>query len=1213
MTETLIIACKRLCAWGTLLALCFSVLLIHAPAASAQEYLATLSGTVTDASGAVVVAADVKVTNTDTNFVTTGTTNDSGAYSIPFLVPGTYSVQVTKAGFKAAVQTGIVLHASDKGRADFQLAIGAATTAVTVEATGQLLTPGDANINQALNAEEVADLPNIGRNPFILGDLSAGAYSNAYMNRAASQFTQPFSGVASQMVINGISDLHRLTLDGIPDDAPERNSAVIYTDFVPSPEAVEETTTQTALYDAQYGHSDGAVINTVIKTGTNAFHGTAYYIAQNTILDANQFQNNSPVVHPVGVNHWNQPGFAVDGPVWIPHLYDGRNKTFFTVAYERVQNNQVDPVTTTIPTQAEIAGNFQGVDDIYDPTSSSTGLNRTQICDGAAVCTPANQNIIPGSMINPVAQKILQMMYPSTTTGGQNNFIPATPSTNDHYYSFLARVDEQLNEKEKFNVLFFRSYRDQQLPNPFPGLIAPTGGSPGYGYHDIRNDLGAQMDWVSVISPTLVLDVRAGALKHPFSLQYPGLVYPLSSLGFSGPMIAAGAPAQAFPGITMDSTFASLENGGGGQQSDAVESSAAAILSKSLATQTIKIGFEFDSLNYGVISSESNLGTFSFNEGFTQQNYNTSAGSTKNSADGLIEGSPIASFLLGYPASASAASNAAFPSYQQLYYGLYLQDDWRLTHKLTLNLGLRWDYEQPLTARGNTINNGFCLDCANPIGANFVPTALFPNGFPVEGGLTFANATNRSPFKSDFGDWQPRFGMAYQLTPKMVLRGGFGIMYIPTIDDQSLLSGFSSSTTFNATTNGGETPAGTPNGAGSFTNPYPTGFITPTGSSAGLETFVGQNVAFEDPQRTVPRVYEGSFSFQYQIAANTAFEIGYVGNMARRLEVSKDINGIPEQYYLPNQSGTYNAAIAAKAVALNAGTPNPMAGQVPGGSINGATIPYWQTLVPFPEFGNVQENDVPVGSSSYNSLQTTVTQRLSDGLTVNANFTFAKVMDKNWYMNPFDTFDQLTRYQDQQPNHIFNLVVTYAVPLPASVNGWVRSLLGGFQLNGTMRWQNGQLIPTPGGTNGVVNVSTSGGLGWYPIGNPALPSPTLAAYWNPCYLQAPTSSNPTPTPSNCTGSESPAFQQQTAFAPNAIGPYMDIREPESPLFDFSVFKKFQIKERYNIELRCEFFNVFNTPHFGWGSLTPGNAQFGLIPLVQQNDPRIGQLTGRFNF
>jgi hypothetical protein len=1227
MTETLIIACKRLCAWGTLLALCFSVLLFHAPAASAQEYLATLSGTVTDASGAVVVNADVKVTNTDTNFATMGTTNDSGAYSIPFLVPGTYTVQVTKAGFNAAVQTGIVLHASDKGRVDFQLVIGATTSAVTVEATGQLLTPSDANINQSLNAEEVADLPNIGRNPFIDGDLSAGSYSNAYMNRAASQFTQPFSGVASQMVINGISDLHRLTLDGIPDDAPERNSAVIYTDFVPSPEAVEEVTTQTALYDAQYGHSDGAVINTVIKTGTNAFHGAAYYIAQNTDFDANTFSNNDRIISvngvptwvPAarGVNHWNQPGFVVDGPVWIPHLYDGRNKTFFTVAYERVQNNQVDPLTTTIPTQAEIAGNFQTVADIYDPTSSSTGLNRTQICDGASVCTSANQNIIPASMINPVAQKILQMMYPSTTIGGLNNFTPATPSTNDHYYSILARVDEQLNEKEKFTVLFFRSYRDQQLPNPFPGLIAPTGGSPGFGYYDVRNDLGAQMDWVSVISPTLVLDVRAGALKHPFSLQYPGLNYNLASLGFSGPIVGATAPASAFPGISFDSAsnFVSLENGGGGQQSDAVESSEAATLSKSLATQTLKIGFEFDSLNYGVISSESNLGTFNFNEAFTQQNYNAAAGSTKNPVDGLIEGSPIASFLLGYPASASAASNAAFPSYQQLYYGLFLQDDWRLTHKLTLNLGLRWDYEEPITARGNTINDGFCLDCANPIGASFVPTALFPNGFPVEGGLTFASATNRYPFKSDFGDWQPRFGLAYQLTPRMVLRGGFGIMYIPTIDDNGgLLSGFSSSTTFNASINNGETPAGTSNGAGSFTNPYPTGFIAPTGSSAGLETFVGQNVAFEDPQRTVPRLYEGSFSLQYQIAAHTVFEIGYVGNMARRLEVSKNINGLPEQYYLPEQT-TYNAAIVAKANALTTSVPNPMAGQVPGGSINGATIPYWQTLLPFPEFGNVQENDVPVGSSSYNSLQTTIIQRLSHGLSVNANFTFAKIMDKNWYMNPFDTFDQLTRYQDQQPNHIFNLVVTYAVPLPASVNGWERAALGGWQINGVMRWQNGLLIPNPGGTNGVVNVSTSGGLGWYPIANPALPNPTLSAYWNPCYLPAASASNQTPTALGCTGSETPAFQGQTPFAVNQIPPYMDIREPETPLFDFSVFKKFQIRERYNIELRAEFFNVFNTPHFGYGTITPGNVQFGNIPLSngQQNDPRIGQLTGRFNF
>jgi hypothetical protein len=1206
---------------GSVLALCLALLVFHATILSAQEYLATLSGTVTDPTGAAVTNANVKVTNTDTNVVTNGGTNGDGAYSVPFLVPGNYTVEVSISGFKPATKTGVVLHASDKGRVDFQLEVGSTTQGVTVQATGQLLTPATASISQTLDAAQVADLPNIGRNPFIDGDLSAGAYSNAYMDRAASQFTQPFSGVASQMVINGISDLHQLTLDGIPDDAPERNSAVIYTDFVPSPEAVEEVSTQTALYDAQYGHSDGAVINTVIKTGTNQWHGAAYYIAQNTDFDANSFQNNDRIVSgvwspaPRGVNHWNQPGFVFDGPVWIPKLYDGHSKTFFTVAYERVQNNQVDPETTTIPTQAEIAGNFQGVDDIYDPTSSTTGTNRTQICDGATVCTTANQNIIPTSMINPVAQKILQMFYPSTTTGGLNNFSPATPSTNDHYYSFLARVDQILSDKEKFDVLFFRSYRDQQLPNPFPGLIAPTGGSPGFGYYDVRNDLGAQIDWVSVISPTLVLDSRASFLKHPFRLQYPGITYPLTSLGFTGPIVGSSAPASAFPGITFDASLASLENGGGGQESDSTESAEAVILSKSLATQTLKMGFEFDSNNYNVISSESNLGTFTFNEGFTQQNYNTSVGSTPNPSDGLIEGNPIASFLLGYPASASAASNAAFPSYQQLYYALYIQDDWRVTRKLSLNLGLRWDYEQPLTARGNSIDDGFCNNCANPIGASFTGTALYPT-FPVEGGLTFANSTNRYPFRSDFGDWQPRFGLAFQVNPRMVIRGGVGIMYLPTIDDGALLSGFSSSTTFDASNNGGMTPAGTSNGAGSFTNPYPAGFILPTGNSAGLETFLGQSVSFEDPQRTVPRLYEGSFSVQYQIARNTAFEVGYVGNMARRLEVSKDINALPAQYYNSNVT-SYSATSAAETSRLAGTVPNPMSGQVPG-SLGAATIPYQDLLVPYPEFGTVTEQDVPVGSSSYNSLQTTLTQRISHGLSLNANFTFAKIMDKNWYMNAYDNFDQLTRYQDQQPNHIFNLVVSYEIPLPSSMNGWEKTALGGWQVNGVMRWQNGLLIPNPGGTTGVVT-STQGGLGWNPLTNPAVANPTLSNYWNPCYQTVPTSANPNGTlagPSAiCTSGATPSFIAQSPFTPNTILPYMDIREPETPLFDFSVFKKFQIRERYNIELRAEFFNIFNTPHFAYGSTTPGNAQYGNIPVSagQANDPRIGQLTARFNF
>jgi hypothetical protein len=655
MTATLKGPRTRVCALGVLFSLCLSVFLFHAARLAAQEYLATISGTVTDATGALVKGANVKVTNTDTNIVTLGSTNDSGAYSVPFLLPGNYSVEVNIQGFKTAVKTGVVLDASGKAQVDFQLEIGTSTQAVTVQATGQLLTPGTASISQELDAAQVADLPNLGRNPFIDGDLSAGSYSNAYMDRTASAYTQPFSGVASQMVINGISDLHRLELNGVPDDAPKRNSAVIYTDFVPSPEAVEEVTTQTALYDAQYGHSDGAVINTVVKTGTNDFHGAAYYIFQNAALNANDFQNNASKKAKL-IDNWNQPGFVFDGPVWIPKLYDGRNKTFFMVAYERVQNNQPEPFTGTIPTQAEISGNFAGINDIYDPTTGTNGTGRTQFLG----------NVIPLGDINPTAQKILQMFYPSTTTGGVNNFVNGAVSTYDHYYSFITRVDEILSDKEKFTVTFFRSLRDQIYPTAgFPGLIGPT----GYGYYDIRNDLGADLDWVSVISPTLVLDARVGFLKHPFQLQYTGEDFTPSSIDMT---LGANAPSTAFPGIAFSSSssFTGLANGGGGQISDSTESSEAFILSKSLSTQTLKMGFEFDSNNYNVISSESNLGTFTFSEANTQQAYNTTAGSVTGPG-GLVEGNAIASFLLGFPASASAASDAVFPAYQQLYYGLF--------------------------------------------------------------------------------------------------------------------------------------------------------------------------------------------------------------------------------------------------------------------------------------------------------------------------------------------------------------------------------------------------------------------------------------------------------------------------------------------------------------------------------------------------------------
>ena len=332
----------------------------------AQQYLGTLTGEVTDSTGAKIADADVAATDVTTHFTTRTKTNGSGVYSIPFLTPDTYEVMVTISGFRPETRTGLVLTAGGNLRTDFALSVGTVGEKVVVTAGQELLDTASANLGTTLGTKEVTDLPNVGRNPFVLSTLAAGVTTGAYMQSKASGFTNPFSGTAVQIIANGSSGHNRLTLDGIPDDPAERLSGASYTGFVPSPEAVEEVKTQTALYDAQYGHGNGTVLNTVLRAGSNEYHGSAYYVFRNTYLDANTHERvptQNAAVNPTHrVNdQWVQPGGVIDGPVIIPHLYNGHDRTFFMAAYEYVQLHQPVPFSGLVPTTAQLAGDFSGL------------------------------------------------------------------------------------------------------------------------------------------------------------------------------------------------------------------------------------------------------------------------------------------------------------------------------------------------------------------------------------------------------------------------------------------------------------------------------------------------------------------------------------------------------------------------------------------------------------------------------------------------------------------------------------------------------------------------------------------------------------------------------------------------------------------------------------------------------------------------------------
>ena len=846
----------------------------------AQQYLATISGEVHDPSGAEISGAMVVATDQMTRFVTKTKTEGAGTYTIPSLSPGTYNVTIDAAGFQQELRTGIVLTAGSNSHVDFKLQIGSSNTKVVVTADTELLDTASANLGDTLSQKEVADAPNVGRNPFVLDTLSAGVTSIGYMQSKSSQFT--IGAVDLQIKVQGNEGHTRLTLNGIPDDPAERLSGAGYSGFIPSLEAVQEVKTQTSLFDAQYGHGT-SVVNTVVRNGTNQLHGAAYYVFQNTYLNANTYErvpNQNGAINPASPTHrqndqLNQTGFVLDGPVVIPHFYDGHDKTFFMVAYERYQTHVSLPFSTRVPTDAERNGDFsalcsnfvagvcaQGAGiQIYDPETVNASGNRT----------PFLNNIIPATRFNATGTALLKYFPEPNTSNGIDNYISNQTSYPNSLPSFIVRVDQAFSQNNKLNATFFKSGLTQTQPHQgYPLSIGPT----GFGYTVYRNNIGGSLDDVQVLSNSFVVDARVGVIYHPFGLDYPGEKSDLSKINID----ATGIPNQSFPGLTLTDDYSGLAAGAGGQISENTTGDAAVLATKTLSRHSIRFGFEGNLIRYNVQNPLSGLGAFSFNRQFTQKNSTTTAvGADASSGD------PVASLLLGFPASSPTAyTQGVAYALQQIYSALYVQDDWRVSNKLTVNAGLRWDYESPLTDRYNRLNAGFCLTCSNPLQASVA-------GITLNGGLQFVTSKDRFPYPRDLNNFQPRFGAAYQLSQNTVVRGGFGIIYLNTLENP-LGQGFSAQTGYVGTLDNTHP-------ATDISNPFPNGVTQPTGSTLGLSTQVGQTVSFVDPNHTQPKLTQFSVSTQTQFPGNTVLQIAYVGSRPSHLEVTRNLNPVPAQYY----------------------------------------------------------------------------------------------------------------------------------------------------------------------------------------------------------------------------------------------------------------------------------------------------------------------------
>lgn len=832
--------------------------------ASAQRYLGGIEGQVTDASGAKVVGAKVQAVESATHFTTTVTTGSDGAYLMPTLQPGNYTLTITAPSFRKENLVNVVLTAGQTLKEDISLKTGTVEESVDVTSDTSLIDTTSPNIATTLSTEEVTDLPNEGRNPYVQEGLAAGMVPSTgnYFQAKSSQYTNPYSGFAVAVTVDGIGGHNRLTLDGIPNDAAERFSGASYTNFVPSPEAVQETKVQNGMFDAQIGHGDGTVTNVVVRTGTNKLHGAAYYVFQDTYLNANTYEK-AGLGQPRNNDQVSQTGLVIDGPVVIPKLYNGRDKTFFMFAFERYATHTALNYSSRVPTAAELTGDFSGLCSSFNSSGLCTSgvqlyvPNSPLDANGNRTQYYANNNI--ASALNATG-KAFASYLPSPNVPNSNaltnpNYIATQTSYPSTYPSFIARFDHAFGQKNKLNVIGFRSGLTQNYPlEGFTKGIGPANSSTGFGYNVFRNNRGGSIDDVEMFSSTMALDSRFGVDYHPFGLVYPGnAAFNLGSLGIT----TSNLPYSTFPGEYMSSDgYAGLAAGAGGQVSTDALMSLDEILSKNWGRHSVRFGFEFNSSRYNVQNPQSGFGLnantspgFVFDRSFTQQNVNVPVGSQAGSGD------PMASMLLGYFTTANYSINIAY-ALQQVYLAPYVQDDWRVSNKLTLNLGGRWDYESPFTERHNRLISNFCTTCTNPLQSSVT-------GLALHGGLQYASPADRYPYPKDLHNWQPRVGAVYQVHPNTVVRAGFGIMFFNTLETP-YSSGYSQSTSYTYA------PSAPSNGAAinTMSNPFPGGVTLPSGSSLGLGTALGQNVNFNDQSHVQPRTADYTLNVQQQLPGN---------------------------------------------------------------------------------------------------------------------------------------------------------------------------------------------------------------------------------------------------------------------------------------------------------------------------------------------------------
>lgn len=1176
-------------------------LCIVAPLAFGQGGLGTITGTISDPAGLAVPGATVEATNPGTGVVYSGASTNAGNFTVANLPVGTYTVTVKVPGFKTYTHANLAVAATQVLREDIALQIGAATESVTVQAEASLLKTETGEQSHNITLEQLDDSPVLG-----IGAANSGpnGYRNPYNSLAILPGVNNYSVTAESLTVNGLASstnslVQTMRIDGL--DATNRvlASTIDYPQMTqPNTDAIQEIAYQTSNYSAEFGQAGSVVINMTMKSGTNKYHGTGFDYFVNEDLNSGQpFTSNGNGGKLRPVNRRNDFGGTLGGPIRIPKIYDGRNKTFFFFSYEEFLERDLYPFSDTVPTSAYLNGNFsaispngtcslcaaQGIpitplggasytdalgrpmyaNEIYDP--ASRGVNPT---NNLGYANPFSNNVIPPTRFNATSLAFAALFPQPTNSNLVGNY--ATSIYGAHYAALPGfKIDENISAKDK--VSFYWAYNNNQQQIAYPlgnadGLPQEIGGYRGtfIPTHTYR------LNYDRTVTPTLLLHLGAGYMQTSFNDHAPFLSFNPSQFGLTGFVLNRQFPYVYGMCTNSGATVTNACAGGyGGMQPIGT------------ATQTQSQDYEFKpTFNANATWVKGNhtfkAGAELILEGFMAGSYPGVLLLASNNAtsqpftptasfNGYSTGFGYASFLLGDYASTTQNANELFRrnGYQQ--WALFVQDSWKVTRKLTVDYGLRWDYATPEKEEYGRLGQ------LNPTLPN-----TSAGGEP--GAIQYASTCNCSFYKPSYPfAIGPRLGAAYQLDRKTVIRGGWGVNYQ-----------FIANAAGGVFATNGVYPLA---GVNPFVNiSTPGSIVAPTWPVtnpnvypvAGTVGGLPGGIAPDQNENRPPRINQWSIGFQREITPNFIMEASYVANRAvwtsgplgELSQISPQTYAAHGLYPYPGtgpcssgsgvcSNSTYNnyadylllsqplSATAVKARGFSV----PYSGFPVGDSL-------LQSLYPYPQYGNIAISGSPTGDSKYDSLQVKATKRLSHGLQVNGSFTWGQGFYRPGRQDFFNPAESVWALQQIPPRDL-NFNAIYTVPrasfLPKGANWLARD----WQIGWYSNYQTGAFLTPPSSPSLNFLSSQDIRVPGQPLYTSGVNINNLSTY-NPYSTQVlnPNAWEACPTNSVC---------------PSTSVLYKDFRAPRTPSENANIGRHFRVgKEgKYDFFVRAEFVNIFN--------------------------------------